>query len=92
MITQAKAAADKVYVYLADEDHQDVSVSPQPTFRLEPGASDDTHGVPVALHYKPEDLRFWVTYFDGGGFHRWRLGCRRRFRPGVATADSGIPT
>ena len=22
-------------------------------------------------NYKPEDLRFWVTYFDGGGFHRW---------------------
>ena len=66
-----KAPADDVYVYLAGEDGQDVSVRPQPKFRLEPNASDDTRGVPVPLHYEPEDLRFWVTWFDGGGFHRW---------------------
>jgi hypothetical protein len=65
-----KATAHDVYVYLAGEDSQDASTPPQPKFTLAPDASDDTHGVPVPLHYTPDDLRFWVTWFDGGGFHR----------------------
>ena len=64
-----KATAHDVYVYLAGEDIR-ISPRPQPTFTLAPDASDDTHGVPVPLHYKPEDLRFWVTWWDGDDFHR----------------------
>jgi hypothetical protein len=71
MRNHGKATAHDIRVWLADKGGQDVSVSQQPSFTLAPDEAADNHAVPVPPDLDPQDLRFFYSWFDGGGYHAW---------------------